>query len=90
MIAKVIRGWRPAGLIAYLMGPGRHEEEHRNPRIVASFDSAPAFHQPPKTGAGEFDFDRSGPASYDHHRAPAPAPTVPEHTSRTPRAMVSG
>jgi hypothetical protein len=56
MIAKVIRGWRPAGLIAYLMGAGMHEE-HRNPRVVAAFDGAPSFHQPPTTGPGEFDFD---------------------------------
>ncbi|UJW35172.1 relaxase/mobilization nuclease domain-containing protein [Saccharothrix sp. AJ9571] len=56
MIAKVVTGWRPAGLIAYLLGPGEHEE-HRNPRVVASWDGAPAFHQPPKTGPGEFDFD---------------------------------
>jgi hypothetical protein len=53
-------------LIAYLFGPGRHEE-HRNPRVVASWDGAPGFHQPPKLPAvrlgdeviepGEFDFD---------------------------------
>ncbi|WP_158886222.1 relaxase/mobilization nuclease domain-containing protein [Amycolatopsis anabasis] len=56
MIAKAIDGWRPGGLLAYLMGPGTHEE-HRNPRIVASFDGAPGLHQPPKCGPGEFDFD---------------------------------
>ncbi|MFL6120227.1 relaxase/mobilization nuclease domain-containing protein [Actinophytocola sp.] len=68
MIAHVVKpyGWRPAGLIAYLFGPGRHEE-HRNPRVVASWDGAPGFHQPPKLPAvrlgeeviepGEFDFD---------------------------------
>jgi Relaxase/Mobilisation nuclease domain len=68
MIAHVVKpyGWRPAGLIAYLFGPGRREE-HRNPRVVASWDGAPGFHQPPKLPAvriggeviepGEFDFD---------------------------------
>ncbi len=68
MIAHVVKpyGWRPAGLIAYLFGPGRYEE-HRNPRVVASWDGAPSFHQPPKLPAvrvgeeviepGEFDFD---------------------------------
>lgn len=68
MIAHVVKpyGWRPAGLIAYLFGPGRHEEHH-NPRVVASWDGAPGFHQPPKLPVvrlgdeviepGEFDFD---------------------------------
>ncbi len=66
MITKVVHGWRPAGLIAYLMGPGRHEE-HRNPRVVASWDGAPRWHQPAKLpgvvvdgevlAPGEFDFD---------------------------------
>ncbi|SFQ31330.1 relaxase/mobilization nuclease domain-containing protein [Amycolatopsis rubida] len=56
MIGKALSGWRPAGLIAYLMGPGAHEE-HRNPRIVASWDGSPGLHQPPKAGPGEFDFD---------------------------------
>jgi hypothetical protein len=67
VIAHVVNpyGWRPAGLIAYLFGPGRREE-HRNPRVVASWDGAPGFHQPPKPAVrvgdeviepGEFDFD---------------------------------
>lgn len=64
VIAKVLRGWRPAGLLAYLIGPGRHEE-HRNPRVVASWDGAPWLHHPdplnPGSGdrarAGEFDLD---------------------------------
>lgn len=66
MIAKVVRGWRPGGLLAYLFGPGRHEE-HRDPRIVASWDGAPWLHQPDKLAPvvlegevlepGEFDFD---------------------------------
>ncbi|MGC7102745.1 relaxase/mobilization nuclease domain-containing protein [Amycolatopsis lurida] len=56
MIAKVVAGWRPGGLVAYLMGPGEFEE-HRSPRVVASWDGAPELHQPAKTGPGEFDFD---------------------------------
>lgn len=66
MIAKVVRGWRPAGLVAYLFGPGRYEE-HRNPRVVAAWDGAPWLHQPDRLHsvaldgevlpAGEFDLD---------------------------------
>ncbi|MFJ5984442.1 relaxase/mobilization nuclease domain-containing protein [Lentzea sp. NPDC092896] len=56
MIAKVVRGYRPAGLLRYLLGPGLHEE-HRNPRVVASWDDASWAHQPAKIGPGEFDFD---------------------------------
>ena len=37
MITKVVHGWRPGGLLAYLMGPGR-AEVHRDPRVVASWD----------------------------------------------------
>jgi hypothetical protein len=71
VIAPVVKpyGWRPAGLLVYLFGPGRHEE-HRNPRVVASWDGAPTFHQPPKPAAvqlggevlepGEFDLDLTG------------------------------
>jgi len=66
VIAKVLRGWRPGGLLAYLFGPGRFEE-HRDPRVVASWDGAPWLHQPDKLASvvldgevlepGEFDFD---------------------------------
>jgi hypothetical protein len=69
VITSVVHGWRPSGLIAYLMGPGRYEE-HRNPRVIASWDGAPQWHQPPKLLAvevggervepGEFDFDLRG------------------------------
>lgn len=64
MIAKVMHGWRPGGLLRYLFGPGKHEE-HRNPRVVASWDGAPWLHQPDKAAAvvggervepGPFDF----------------------------------
>lgn len=55
MIAVTYAGWRPHGLLAYLLGPGRHEDHHR-PRIVAGFEP-PAVLTPPKTGPGEFDFE---------------------------------
>lgn len=56
MIAKVVRGYNPAGLLYYLFGPGVHEE-HENPRVVASWDNATWAHHPAKKGPGEFDFD---------------------------------
>ncbi|WP_309115976.1 relaxase/mobilization nuclease domain-containing protein [Saccharothrix sp.] len=66
MIAKVVRGWKPAGLIRYLFGPGKYEE-HENPRVVAAWDGAPWLHHPDKPAPivmdgrlvepGEFDFD---------------------------------
>ncbi|WP_336160010.1 relaxase/mobilization nuclease domain-containing protein [Amycolatopsis sp. VC5-11] len=56
MIANANRGWRPYGLLRYLFGPGKNEE-HRNPRVVASWDGAPHLHHPPKLGPGEHDFD---------------------------------
>jgi hypothetical protein len=36
MIDKISRGWYPAGLVRYLMGPGKHEE-HVAPRVIASW-----------------------------------------------------
>lgn len=53
MIAKITRGWRPAGLLRYLMGPGRHNE-HVNPRVLDTWDGIPA-HQPVQIAPGEFD-----------------------------------
>ncbi len=53
MIAKITRGWRPAGLLRYLMGPGRHNE-HINPRVLDTWDGIPA-HQPVQTTPGEYD-----------------------------------
>ena len=55
MITKVVHGWRPGGLLAYLMGPGR-AEVHRDPRVVASWDGLDARWQPERSGPGEFDF----------------------------------
>ena len=45
MITRVVNGWRVAGLIAYLMGPGR-AQEHVNPRVIASWDGKDAAWQP--------------------------------------------
>ncbi len=51
----VVHGWRPGGLLAYLMGPGR-AEVHRDPRVVASWDGLGAWWQPERSEPGEFDF----------------------------------
>src|SRR5918911_4868871 len=53
MIAKITHGWRPAGLLRYLMGPGRHNE-HLNPRVLDTWDGIPT-HQPVQIAPGEFD-----------------------------------
>lgn len=53
MIAKITHGWRPAGLLRYLMGPGRHNE-HINPRVLDTWDGIPT-RQPVQIGPGEFD-----------------------------------
>jgi hypothetical protein len=64
VIAKVVHGWRPAGLLAYLFSPGRHEE-HRNPRVVASWDGAPWLHQPEKLRAVVLDGEVLQPGEFD-------------------------
>jgi hypothetical protein len=66
VIAKVMSGYRPAGLLASLFGPGRFEE-HYDPRVVATWDGAVWLHQPDRLALvvldgevlppGEFDFD---------------------------------
>ena len=56
MIGKVLRGERPAGLIRYLYGPGRHEE-HTDPHIVAGWRH-PAELEPPLRPGGRRDFRR--------------------------------
>src|SRR5689334_8757772 len=53
VIAKISRGWRVAGLVAYLMGPGRFNA-HTGQRVVASWDGHPAAHQPPRAADGSF------------------------------------
>jgi len=54
VIGKVLRGQRPAGLIWYLYGPGRHEE-HTDPHIVAGWRH-PAELEPPLRPGGGRDF----------------------------------
>lgn len=76
MITKVVHGWRPGGLVAYLMGPGR-AEEHRRPRVIASWDGRDAAWQPQRTGPGEFDLEL-GPL-IRALKAPAVAAGLPEH-----------
>jgi hypothetical protein len=56
VIGKVIRGERPAGLIRYLYGPGRHEE-HTDPHIVAGWRH-PAELEPSLRPGGRRDFRR--------------------------------
>ncbi|MHA6622893.1 relaxase/mobilization nuclease domain-containing protein [Pseudonocardia sp. DLS-67] len=56
MITKVVHGWRVGGLLAYLMGPGR-AEEHRRPRVVATWDGRDSGWQPAATGPGEWDLE---------------------------------
>ena len=56
MIGKVLRGERPAGLIRYLYGPGRHEE-HTDPHVVAGWRH-PAELEPPLRPGGRRDFRR--------------------------------
>jgi hypothetical protein len=56
VIGKVLRGERPAGLIYYLYGPGRHQE-HTDPHIVAGWRH-PAELEPPLRPDGRRDFRR--------------------------------
>ena len=50
----MVHGWRPAGLLAYLLGPGT-AEVHRAPRVIASWDGLDSGWQPASTGPGEYD-----------------------------------
>jgi hypothetical protein len=54
VITKVVHGWRPAGLLAYLLGPGT-AELHRAPRVIASWDGLDTAWQPASTGPGPYD-----------------------------------
>lgn len=56
MIDRVYTGYRPAGLMNYLFGPGKYDE-HTNPRVVATWDGRPEQWQPEHIGPGECDFD---------------------------------
>ena len=57
MIDKIKRGWYPAGLVRYLMGPGTHEE-HVAPRVIAAWDGDPDMHQPARVGDSDFAYDK--------------------------------
>jgi hypothetical protein len=54
VITKVVHGWRPAGLLAYLLGPGT-AEVHQTPRVIASLEGLNASWQPASTGRVEYD-----------------------------------
>jgi hypothetical protein len=69
VIAKVVHGWRPGGLLPYLFGPGKHEE-HENPRVVASWDGAPWMHQPAALPAVELGGERLDPGPFDLNLRP--------------------
>jgi hypothetical protein len=56
VITKVVHGWRVGGLVAYLMGPGR-AEEHRRPRVVASWDGRDTQWQPQSSGPRQWDLE---------------------------------
>jgi hypothetical protein len=85
VITKVVNGWRPGGLIAYLMGPGR-SEEHRRPRVIASWDGLDTRWQPASIGSGEFDL-QLGPLVATL-RAPAMAAGLPDHDPTGKRGYV--
>jgi hypothetical protein len=73
MIAKITHGWRQAGLLRYLMGPGRHNE-HINPRVLDTWDGIPT-HQPVQIAPGEFDVRDLATGLTD----PAVAADIPLH-----------
>lgn len=84
MITKVVHGWRPAGLLAYLLGPGT-AEVHQAPRVIASWDGLDADWQPLSTGPGEYDLALGTLITALH--APAVAAGLPtrapaEHSKR--------
>ncbi|MCX6462668.1 MAG: hypothetical protein NTW05_03595 [Pseudonocardiales bacterium] len=84
MITKVVHGWRVAGLIAYLMGPGR-AQEHIDPRVIASWDGRDRAWQPAA------DADGGGPGVgrlIRALRAPAVAAGLPERGGEGERGYV--
>ena len=87
MITKVVHGWRVGGLLAYLMGPGR-AEEHRRPRVVATWDGREAAWQPRSTGPGEWDLEL-GPL-IRALQAPAIAAGLPSRVRPGANAGMSG
>lgn len=77
MITRVVHGWRVAGLIVYLMGPGR-AQEHADPRVIASWDGRDASWRAAVTGSPDGDRDL-GPM-IRAMRAPALAAGLVEHS----------
>ena len=51
VITKVVHGWRPAGLLAYLLGPGT-AEVHQAPRVIATWDGLDAGGSRSRRGRG--------------------------------------
>jgi hypothetical protein len=82
VITKVVHGWSAGGLITYLMGPGR-AQEHRHPRVIASWDGRDAAWQPASTGPGEWDLEL-GPV-IRALRAPAVGAGLPERPDESGR-----
>ena len=74
VITKVVHGRRPAGLLAYLLGPGT-AEVHRAPRVIATWDGLDSAWQPASTGLGPYDLTL-GPLITALH-APAIAAGLP-------------
>ncbi len=64
MIAKISHGWRPHGLLHYLLGPGRYNE-HRDPRVIGTWDGAPELHQPPRFRRGGQEWAEVGELAAD-------------------------
>ena len=65
MIPKITKGSRPFGILAYLVGPGRHNE-HNDPHLVAGspvlmawFDDAQLSSESAAELAKEVDLNRS-------------------------------
>ncbi|GAA4554729.1 relaxase/mobilization nuclease domain-containing protein [Pseudonocardia xishanensis] len=89
MIAKISRGWRVGGLVRYLMGPGRFNE-HTNQHVIASWDGAPAMHQPSLLPSGEFDVSDLSDELADPALAAGIPQTEPvrEEGRRVPRGPV--
>ncbi len=78
MIDKISRGWYPAGLVHYLMGPGTHEE-HVAPRVIASWDGDPGMHQPARVGDSDFAYDPVQLGELiEHMSAPGKAAGLPD------------
>ena len=85
MITKVVHGWRIAGLVDYLMGPGR-AQEHVNPRVIATWDGQGAAWQPGLQPSPAGDVDVA--ALVRALRAPVVAAGLPEQDLEGKRGYV--